>query len=139
MSTELCWQQKYNGKTCRNYKKNGYSKCRYHISSYNLKSILTFITFITFVTTFSYLYYLNKSEYDMYYYQVMNDLCKNLNKIELDVCFYLENYKEIYKLAKQQVKTIKYKNVEIYMKKISDYIFEYIQFYRYKYYFEIKK
>ena len=135
MSTELCWEQKYNGKTCRNYKKNGYSKCRYHISSYNLKSILTFITF---VTIFSYLYYLNKYEYNMYYYRIMNDLCKNLSKIELNVCFYLENYKEIhkeiYKLAKQQV-TIKYKeNVEIYIKK---YLIIYSNIY--KYYFEFKK
>ncbi len=116
--TELCWEEKFNGKYCKNYKLNSKTKCRHH----NVESYLRIYLIVSFLfvslTSVSYYYYLqNESDINLYIYMTINSICKNINELGYNICISLETYLENYRkkmLIKQGLFGYDLENIKMY-------------------------
>lgn len=135
--TELCWEEKFNGKYCKNYKLNTKTKCRHHnINSYLQTYLIVSFLFVS-LTSVSYYYYLqNESGINLYIYMTINSICKNINELGYNICISLETYLENYRkkmlikqglFGYQNLKNLE--NIKMYTLNTLNYLKDYFKMY----------
>ena len=106
MVTELCWKESETGYFCKNYKKNGQSRCRFHNeSSYKMVNYILVFIFSVFITLSTYFYNTNKLEYNVYIYEFIHKTYDNLNQTGNYMNFYIVYYKQ---LCTRQITSVMY-------------------------------
>ena len=127
--TDLCWEEKSNGKYCKNYRLDGKIKCKHHNHDNHDNFKMYLMTFLL-VTVISIHYYKqNESDVNLYIYMIINNICKNINKLGYNICISLENYRKVYNekiLIKQGYGL---ENVKMYVNSTLNYLNDYFKMY----------
>lgn len=131
--TELCWEEKNNGKFCKNYRLDGKTKCRHHNVNYFYLHMYLVISFLIITLTTVYYYYtLNESEVNLYIYMTINNFCKNINELGYNICSSLEIYLETYRkkmLIKQSLLGYDLEILKMYIQNTLNYLKDYFKMY----------
>jgi hypothetical protein len=87
MAKVLCWEERSNGRYCKNYKLKGKNKCKNHyVSEVSMHQFLLFIM-ISYLTFISVLYYEDNSEtIDNYMYSMKAFILEHV-KESIRLCF----------------------------------------------------
>lgn len=131
---QLCWEEKFNGKYCKNYRLDTKTKCRHHnVDSYLKTYLMVSFLFVTLTSVSYYYYSQNENEYDVnsYIYMTINNICKNINELGYNICISLETYLENYRkkmLIKQGLLGYDLENLKMYVKATLNYFKMYDSF-----------
>jgi cytochrome c oxidase subunit IV len=131
--TELCWEEKNNGKYCKNYRLDNKTKCRHHnVDSYLQTYLIVSFLFVTLSTASYYYYSQNESDINLYIYMTINNICKNINELGYNICISLEAYLENYRkkmLVKQGLFEYDLENLKMYTLNTLNYLKDYFKMY----------